>query len=251
MTTAVKVTPRRSNLIPLIHQSPQQWPRWCYGWQPYWRSPFFLLYRRNNRLKIFLFIFLRESERGEAAGIEKKTLHLVFHIQAWPASLKEPLRCGFKRNTLCGTGVGSEPSMEETLQCVAARGASDLACHLKMGAGNGTGTVHFSFFFFLLLFLFRYFYCFCSPREDFSDSSPVSRSLSGSTNILSWFWEHKCVCLYTCLLYVADAPTIPVILPFQHLPPPSPCPLAAKLLCSTQLYHFCRVEWKKGKAGIL
>lgn len=153
MTTAVKVTPRRSNLIPLIHQSPQHWPRWCYGWQPYWRSPF-LLYRRNNRLKIFLFIFLRESERGEAAGIEKKTLHLVFHIQAWPAILKEPLRCGFKRNTLCGTGVGSEPSMEETLQCVAARGASDLACHLKMGAGNGTGTVHFCFFFFCFCFCF-------------------------------------------------------------------------------------------------
>lgn len=106
------------------------------------------MYRRNNRLKIFLFIFLRESKRGEAAGIEKKTLHLEFHIQAWPAFLKEPLRCGFKRNTLRGTGVGSEPSMEETLQCVAARGASDLACHLKMGAGNGTGMFHFWFFWF-------------------------------------------------------------------------------------------------------
>lgn len=72
--------------------------------------------------------------------------------------------------------------------------------------------------FFFFLFLFRYFFCFCSPREDFSDSSPVSRSLSGSTNILSWFWEHKCVCLYTCLLYIVDAPAIPAILPFQHLP---------------------------------
>lgn len=110
-----------------------------------------LLYRRNNRLKIFLFIFLRESERGEAARIEKKTLHLEFHIQAWPAFLKEPLRCGFKRNTLCGTGVGSEPSMEETLQCVAAWGASDLACHLKMGAGNGTGMFPFCFFVLVLL----------------------------------------------------------------------------------------------------
>lgn len=111
------------------------------------------MYRRNNRLKIFLFIFLGESKRGEAAGIEKKRFHLEFHIQAWPAFLKEPLRCGFKRNTLCGTGVGSEPSMEETLQCVAAWGASDLACHLKMGAGNRTGTFHFSFFFVLVLLL--------------------------------------------------------------------------------------------------
>lgn len=48
----------------------------------------FLLYRRNNRLRISLFIFLRESERGEAARIEKKTFHLEFHIQAWPALLK-------------------------------------------------------------------------------------------------------------------------------------------------------------------
>lgn len=48
----------------------------------------FLLYGRNNRLRIFLFIFFRESERGEAARIEKKTFHLEFHIQAWPALLK-------------------------------------------------------------------------------------------------------------------------------------------------------------------
>lgn len=136
----------------------------CHGWRPYWRS--LLLYRRNNRLKIFLFIFLRESERGEAARIEKKTLHLEFHIQAWPAFLKEPLRCGFKRNSLCGTGAGREPSMEETLQCVSARGANDLACCLKLGVGKGNGTFHFCFFF--LFFCYVFF-----PREDFSDGTPV------------------------------------------------------------------------------
>lgn len=149
------------------------------------------MYRRNNRLKIFLFIFLREGERGEAARIEKKTLHLEFHIQAWPAFLKEPLRCGFKRNTLCGTRIGSQPSMEETLQCVAAWGASDLACHLKMGAGEWNWDVS--------VFLFWYFFCLCSPGEDVSDSSRVSGSLSGSTNILSWFLSMNCMRLYTCL----------------------------------------------------
>lgn len=55
MTTTVKVTPRLHNLIPSHPQSPQQWQRCCYGGRPYWRS--FLLYRRNNRLKIVLFIF--------------------------------------------------------------------------------------------------------------------------------------------------------------------------------------------------
>jgi len=44
-----------------------------------------LLYRRNNRLKIFLFIFFRESKRGEAAGIEKKMFHLNFISRpGWP-----------------------------------------------------------------------------------------------------------------------------------------------------------------------
>lgn len=32
------------------------------------------MYRRNNRLKIFLFIFFRQSERREAARIEKKNV---------------------------------------------------------------------------------------------------------------------------------------------------------------------------------
>lgn len=79
-------------------------------------------------LRSFYSYFFRASERGETARIEKKTLHLEFHIQAWPVFLKEPLRCGFKRNTLCGTGAGRPPSMEETLQCASAREASDLAC---------------------------------------------------------------------------------------------------------------------------
>lgn len=140
------------------------------------------MYRRNNRLKIFLFIFFRESERGEAARIEKKTLHLEFHIQAWPAFLKEPLRCGFKRNSLCGTGAGREPSMEETLQSVSAQRANDLACRLKSGVGNGNGTVHFCFLFSYLFFL----------GEDFSDGMPVSElvRLHQHPVMVS---EHECV----------------------------------------------------------
>lgn len=96
-------------------KSPQQ-QQWRDGGRPYWRS--LLLSRRNNRLRIFLFIFFRESERREAAWIEKKTFHSEFYNQAWPALLKEPLRCGFKRNSLCGTEAGREPWTEEKLQCV-------------------------------------------------------------------------------------------------------------------------------------
>lgn len=103
------------------------------GW-PYRRS--LSLYRMNNRLKIDLFIFFRPSKRGEAARIEKRMLQLEFHIQAWPASLKEPLRCGFKRNSLCGSGAGREPFMVETLQCVSVQAANDLAYCLKRGAGE-------------------------------------------------------------------------------------------------------------------
>lgn len=72
MAATVKVTPHRCNLIPSCpdpdSESPQQWQHCCDGGRPYCRS--LLLYRRNNRLKIFLFIFFRESERGEAARIE-------------------------------------------------------------------------------------------------------------------------------------------------------------------------------------
>lgn len=78
-------------------------------------------------------------------------LQLEFHIQAWLAFLKEPLRCGFKRNSLCGSRAGREPSMEETLQCVSARGANDLACCLKLGVGKRNGMFQFYFFFFFLL----------------------------------------------------------------------------------------------------
>lgn len=47
-------------------------------------------------------------------------LQLEFHILAWSASLKEPLRCGFKRNSLCGSRAGREPFMvgdSSVLQC--------------------------------------------------------------------------------------------------------------------------------------
>lgn len=109
------------------------------------------MYRRNNRLRIFLFIFFRESERGEAARIEKKTVPFGISYPGLAGLFKEPLRCGFKRNSLCGTGAGMEPSMEETLQCVSARGASDLACSIKLGVGKGNERfvfVSFSFFVF-------------------------------------------------------------------------------------------------------
>lgn len=65
MAATVKVTPHRCNLIP---SRPDPDSDCCDGGRPYCRS--LLLYRRNNRLKIFLFIFFRESERGEAARIE-------------------------------------------------------------------------------------------------------------------------------------------------------------------------------------
>ena len=54
-----------------------------------------LLHRRNNRLKIFLFIFLRESKRGEEAWIEKKTLHFVFHIQGLASLFKRTTQMWF------------------------------------------------------------------------------------------------------------------------------------------------------------
>lgn len=43
--------------------------------------------------------------------------------------------------------------MEETLQCVSARGASDLACHLKLGVGKKNGMFHFCFVFVGVVFL--------------------------------------------------------------------------------------------------
>lgn len=93
----------------------------------------------------FYLYFSGSAKEERQRGL--KTDHLEFHIQAWPASLKEPLRCGFKRNSLCGTGAGREPSVEETLQCVSVRGADDLACCLKLGVGKGNGTFHFCFYF--------------------------------------------------------------------------------------------------------
>lgn len=60
--------------------------------------------------------------------------------------------------------------MEETLQCVSARGANDLACRLKIGGvGKGNGTFRFCLFsgFFFFLFL----------KEYFTDGTPVSPSL--------------------------------------------------------------------------
>lgn len=59
--------------------------------------------------------------------------------------------------------------MEETLQCVSAQGANDLACCLKLGVGKGNGTFHFCFLFFFSVLFFL--------LEDFTDGTPVSVSL--------------------------------------------------------------------------
>ena len=120
----------------------------------------------------------------------------------------------------------------------------------KWGRGMELGRFISGFFLFcFFLFCFGYFFWFCSPREDFSDSSPVSRCLSGSTNILSWFKSIN-ACVSTRVYCTSSMQPLSLwYSPFSFSP--TLCPLAAKLLCSTQLYHFCRVEWKKGKAGIL
>lgn len=101
--------------------------------------------------------------------------------------------------------------MEETLQCVAAGEASDLACHLKMGVGNGTGTFHFCYFVLVLLLLLF------AEGEFQWQLTGVSRRVWFHQHLVM-VWELKCLHLYTSLLYVVDAPTIPVILPFQHHP---------------------------------
>lgn len=205
VTTTMRVTARRCNLTPSHPDSKcpqqQQRRRRCYdGGRPYWRS--LLLYRRNNRLRIFLFIFFRESERGEAARIEKKTFHLEFHIQALAGPSKEPLRCGFKRNSLCGTGAGRKPSMEETLQCVSARRASDLACCLKLGVGKGNGTFRFCFFFCFVFFWGRIFFWRHAGVSELVFCQIPPASCHG-------FWARVRTCVY-----VVYAITIPAILPF-------------------------------------
>lgn len=56
--------------------------------------------------------------------------------------------------------------MEETLQYVSARGASDLACCLNLGVGKGNGTLSLDFF---VLFLFFFLFL----REDFFNGASV------------------------------------------------------------------------------
>lgn len=125
--------------------------------------------------------------------------------------------------------------MEETLQCVSARGANDLACRLKLGVGKGNGTFLFFCFFFLM--------------EDFTDGTPVSLGLYSVRfhQHPAMASEHECVRLHVCLCGTCN--NYPCNIAF--LASLSLSPLTARLLYSTQLYHFCRVEWKKGKAGIL
>lgn len=50
--------------------------------------------------------------------------------------------------------------MEETLQYVSARGASDLACSLNLGVGKGNGTARFVFFPHFFFFILREFFFF-------------------------------------------------------------------------------------------
>ena len=60
------------------------------------------------------------------------------------------------------------------------------------------------------------------------------------------FAERGCGCLYGYPCHIWS--NYPYAVAF-FVSPSLSC-LTAKLLYSTQLYHFCRVEWKKGKAGI-
>lgn len=87
------------------------------------------------------------SWRAKEGGGEDWKENVPFGI-SYPGlarPFKEPLRCGFKRNSLCGTGAGRKPSTEETLYCVSAWGANDLACRLKLGVGKGNGMFRFCF----------------------------------------------------------------------------------------------------------
>lgn len=60
-------------------------------------------------LRSFYSYFSGRAKEERKHGLKRKRSISYFISKAWPAFLKEPLRCGFKRKTLCGTGVGSEP----------------------------------------------------------------------------------------------------------------------------------------------
>lgn len=152
----------------------------------------FLLYRRNNRLRIFLFIFFSGRAKEERQRrLKRKTVPFGISYPGLAGLFKEPLRCGFKRNSLCGTGAGMEPSMEETLQCVSARGASNLACSLNLGVGKGNERFAFVSF-------WGFLFCFFRGRISWRHTSVWACFLSDSTNILQWFLSMSmrvcCVC---------------------------------------------------------
>lgn len=113
--------------------------------------------------------------------------------------------------------------------------------HLKLGVGKKKWDVS-------LLFCFCWGCFFCPQPSclDFSDDTPTSVILySVIFNIVSRSVKQEFAHLYMCLRGVRNSHPCNIAF-LKHL-----SPLTAQLLYSTQLYHFCRVEWKKGKAGIL
>lgn len=173
-------------------------------------------------------------------------LQLEFHIQAWLAFLKEPLRCGFKRNSLCGSRAGREPSMEETLQCVSARGANDLACCLKLGVGKRNGMFQFYFFIFFLGVCFSWgrilvTACWCLWACQVSPTS--CHGCWAGVCVSVWMR----VCLYACLCGICTI--YPCNFAFFSISPSVP---SQRCFC-TPLNYATSAEWsgKKGKAGIL
>lgn len=79
----------------------------------------------------------------------------------------------------------------------------------------------------------------------FSRHAGVSQSSSGPTNILPWA---PSVCVHFLCVCARDICTYHPC-NFAFLASLCLCPLTARLLYSTQLYHFCRVEWKKRESG--
>lgn len=110
------------------------------------------------------------------------------------------------------------------------------------GWGRKNGTFHFCF-----VFVGVVFFVPNPPALIFLTTRRRLWSciLSYSTNIVSRSVKQEFAHLYMCLRGVRNSHPCNIAF-LKHL-----SPLTAQLLYSTQLYHFCRVEWKKGKAGIL
>lgn len=218
MTTTVRVTPRCCNLIPCRpdsdYESPERrlQPRqrwwWCDGGRPYWRS--LLLYRRNNRLRIFLFIFFRESERGEAARIEKKTFHLEFHIQAWPALLKNLSDVVLREIHCAELELAGSPPWRRHSSVFQHKEPMTWRPVWNWGWGREMGRFIFVSFFFSLFCFFFWRILLTARRRLWACI------LSDSTNILPWACAGLCVCLCgICNSYPCNIAFLSIPLPLS------------------------------------